>query len=140
VLSRTHEEISPSAWQWAFFLNVFWGRHKFWENLAKFLSFCSVNPNNSSNSGKKITILSTSQNLKKKKKTLLLVSGFFEEKNLEFKKKMRIRLIRLFIGKKIAKISISRYCWKKTKKKNRAARSGGTLVVNMVVKKKWSKQ
>jgi hypothetical protein len=82
VLSRTHEEISPSAWQWTFFFFFFFCRHRIWENLGKFLSFCSVNPNNFSNSGKKLLNFQYQKIGKKKKnkKNLLLVSGFLGAK------------------------------------------------------------
>jgi hypothetical protein len=75
VLSRTHEEISPKRLAVSFFF-FFFCRHKIWENLGKFLSFCSVNPNNFSNSGKKLLKFQYHK-IEKKKKNLLLVSGFF---------------------------------------------------------------
>jgi hypothetical protein len=58
-------------------------RHKIWENLGKFLSFCSVNPNNFSNSRKKILNFQYHK-IEKNLKNLLLVSGFFWEKILGF--------------------------------------------------------
>jgi hypothetical protein len=66
------------------FFFFFFFRQKIWEKRGNFLSFCSVNPNNFSNSGKKLLNFQYHKIDKNKKKNLLLVSGFFGEKIWDF--------------------------------------------------------